>query len=242
MSASWLPVDWFAAGNVVAGYSLRQGGVSQGPFASLNLGAHVGDDAVNVAENRRRLSDMCQLPSEPLWLHQVHGTRVASKDDCETAADAIVTRDSGVVCVVQTADCLPVLFAADDGSVVAAAHAGWRGLADGIIEETVDAMAIPGERVQAYLAPAISARAFEVGDEVRSRFVDADAGSAAEFEQNESGRWQADLYGLARRRLGSVGVKRISGGGRCTYLEREAFFSYRRDGECGRMASFIYRR
>jgi hypothetical protein len=243
MSETWLRADWPALDGVVAGTTLRAGGCSSGPYKSLNLGSHVGDVPDAVARNRELIRNTCDLPAEPRWLRQVHGTAVASGTSLpEPEADAMHTELPGVVCAVLTADCLPVVLAARTGRSIAVAHAGWRGLADGILEETVAAMACDARRLQAWLGPAISQAAFEVSEEVRQRFVEQDAGAAADFRPNARGRWQADLYGLARRRLADCGVTEVYGGGRCTYGEPLQFFSYRRDGACGRMATFVFRR
>ncbi len=242
MSVAWLAADWAAPANVRAGTTLRGGGVSTGACATLNLAAHVGDDPEAVQENRRRFAAACGLPSEPLWLEQVHGTRVATAEDFAGApADALVTGRPGVVCVVLTADCLPVVLAADDGSEIGVAHAGWRGLAGGILEATVARFEVPPARLLAWLGPAISQPAFEVGGEVRDALMRGDPDAYRCFLPNARGRWQADLYGLARRRLARLGVASVAGGGRCTFGEPDAFFSYRRDGGCGRMATFVYR-
>lgn len=239
---AFLPADWPAPAGVVAGTTCRDGGVSRGAYSSLNLASHVGDDPAAVAVNRKRASAACGFPSEPRWLRQVHGKNVlragASAEPAE--ADAIVASGPGVVCAVLTADCLPVVFASRHGNEVAAAHAGWRGLAAGVLEATVSAMnASPGDLL-AWLGPAISQAAFEVGAEVRAAFLDADPGAESCFRETESGRWLADLYALARRRLAACGLEAVYGGGHCTYAEPETWFSYRRDGECGRMATFIY--
>jgi polyphenol oxidase len=238
----WLKADWPAPDGVVAGTTLRNGGVSRGAYQSLNLGAHVGDDPDAVRANRRRFAEACQLPAEPLWLRQVHGTRVATPGDHTPAepADAIVSDRSGVACAVLTADCLPVVFASAGGGEVGVAHAGWRGLHAGVLEATIAAFAAPARELLAWLGPAISQAAFEVGHEVREAFGQDDPGAAAHFRRNDRGRWQADLYGLARQRLARAGVTQVFGGGRCTFGEPEAFFSYRRDGECGRMATFVF--
>ncbi len=236
--------DWPAPVGIVAGTTTRLGGASRAPYDSLNLGAHVGDDPAAVAVNRGRLSDAQALPSTPVWLRQVHGARVvrAPLEEREPEADACITAESNVICAVMTADCLPVLFAARDGSAVGAAHAGWRGLAAGVLDNTVAAFGCDPATLIAWLGPAISQPAYEVGDEVRRAFVDADPDSAAYFAQNAAERWQADLYGLARHRLAGAGVTDVYGGGRCTLTERETYFSHRRDGPCGRMASLIFRR
>lgn len=236
-----IAADWPGPGGIVAGCTIRTGGVSEGPYRSLNIGDHVGDDPAAVVENRRRFLAACELPNEPGWLNQVHGTRVVIDPAAGDEGDAALTRTPGVVCAVMVADCLPVLLCSDDGREVAAAHAGWRGLAGGILESTIAAFdAAPGQ-LSAWLGPAISQDAFEVGAEVREAFLQADEASAADFSPNENGRWQADLFGLARRRLAAAGVGSLFGGGLCTYTEPARFFSYRRDGQCGRMAAFIYR-
>lgn len=240
---NWIPADWPAPEGVVAGTTLRHGGVSSGRFDSFNLGAYVGDDADAVRENRMRFRSYCGLPSEPRWLRQVHGSNVVVEPPTGEIpeADAAITRHPGVVCVVQTADCLPVIFAAADGTELAVAHAGWRGLADGVLEATVRAMSTDSARLLAWLGPAISQSAFEVGGEVREAFLAHDPAASDCFVQNEQGRWQADLYGLARMRLASAGIEQISGGEYCTFSEPGRFFSHRRDGTCGRMASFVFR-
>ncbi len=243
-TVSFLRADWPVPANVVAGTTLRSGGVSDGAYAGLNLGAHVGDRREAVSENRRRLKGALRLPDEPAWLRQVHGRNVvcAPFRGAEPEADAAVTRLDDVVCAVLTADCLPVLFCAADGSAVAAAHAGWRGLCAGVLEATVAAFDCEPAQLTAWLGPAISQPSFEVGAEVRRAFLDRDAAAARHFEENAAGRWQADLYGLARQRLENAGLTAIYGGGRCTYAETGSFYSYRRDGQCGRMASLIFRR
>ncbi len=230
--------DWPAPPNVRAIQTTRQGGVSCAPYDSLNLGAHVGDAPLAVARNRMLLNGI--LPSEPVWLEQVHGTAVADADhaSCVPRADACIARRG--VCVVMTADCLPLLLCDKQGSVVAAVHAGWRGLAAGVIEATVLAMGVAPDNLLAWLGPAISQPAFEVGEEVRAVFVDADATATAAFTPGASGKWQADIYALARRRLHALGVTRVYGGERCTCRESDLFFSYRRDGVTGRMGSFIW--
>lgn len=244
MSGSWIPADWPAPDNVVGGTTLRTGGVSCGEFASLNLADHVGDESAAVSENRHRFRSDFSLPCEPDWLNQVHGTDVA-RGNCAASpheADGIVANEAGVVCAVLTADCLPVLLTTVEGTSVAAAHAGWRGLSAGILEATITALEEVPERILAWLGPAISQPAFEVGDEVREQFTSQFEAAEACFSANDSGRWQADLYGLATLRLQACGVTRIFGGGLCTHAEEERFFSYRRDGRCGRMATFIYRK
>lgn len=219
----------------------RAGGASAPPYASFNLGSHVGDDALAVQANRDRLRAVTGV--EPLWLDQVHGRVVADADRAVgvPVADAAVARSPRRACAVLTADCLPVLFCADDASVVAAAHAGWRGLAAGVLERTVAAMEVAPRHVRAWIGPAIGPQAFEVGDEVRAAFVDADPGAAPAFVPGAAaGKWLADLFALARRRLAAAGVERVAGGGVCTVSDPRHFYSYRRDGRCGRFASLIW--
>lgn len=232
--------DWPAPANVHALQTTRLGGVSSGPWASLNLGDHVGDDPAAVATNRARIA--AGLPAEPLWMKQVHGVVVADADRAEVApeADAAVARAEGRVCAVMTADCLPILLCDRDGTVVGAAHAGWRGLCGGVIEATVAAMAVAPGRLMAWLGPAIGPSAFEVGDEVRTAFVAADASAGAAFSPGRDGKWLADIYELARQRLATLGVSDVHGGNHCTVGESETFFSYRRDGVTGRMATLIW--
>jgi len=242
-SPSFLVPDWPAPDNVRGLLTTRNGGASQGVFSSFNLAAHVGDDPLAVLANRGRL--LAALPGAPVWLNQVHGTRVFdaaefSAGDQAAQADASFSRKAGAVCAVMTADCLPVLFCDLAGSVVAAAHAGWRGLLAGVLEETIAAMGVPGAKLMAYLGPAIGPLAFEVGDEVRAAFLAADESSAAAFTPALSGKWLADIYLLARQRLAGQGVTRIYGGSFCTVSEADRFFSYRRDGQTGRMASMIW--
>ena len=235
--------EWRAAQGVRAAFTLRGGGVSASPYDSLNVGAHVGDDPAAVAENRRRVRARLELGADPAWLEQVHGTRVADLDaagEASAPADAVLTRRPGRVCVVQVADCMPVLFAARDASVVAVAHAGWRGLSAGILEATVAKLGCARGALIAWLGPAISAQHFEVGGEVRAAFLEADPGAAPAFVPNDRGRWQCDLAALARRRLAALGVTEVSGGVWCTHADPAHFFSFRRDGRCGRMAALIW--
>lgn len=238
----FIEAQWPAPERVRAGVTTRVGGVSEGPYASLNLGGHVGDDLDLVAENRRRLVAEAGLPGAPQWLAQVHGTQVVQAPLSDVPeADAVWTEQRRVVCAVLTADCLPVLMCSDDGQRVAAAHAGWRGLLGGVLEATVAALGVPGERLLAWLGPAIGPRRFEVGPEVRAAFVAQDPGSDTCFQAHRDERWLADLYRLARRRLAAVGVRRCFSGDFCTVEDAERFYSYRRDGVSGRMASVIWR-
>lgn len=264
----WLRPEWPAIPGVQALSTTRTGGLSAAPYASLNLGAHVADDAAAVQANRQRLRAAAGLPAEPVWLTQVHGIAVADLDsaahdaaaqgaaDLDAAksqpwtADAAVTTRPGRICAVLTADCLPVLLASQDGAAVAAIHAGWRGLAAGVIESALALMrskAGAGAAIHAWLGPAISAAHFEVGEEVRAAFLRHDAAADAAFTSNSSGRWQCDLYQLARRRLQAQGISSIFGGGHCTYADEHRFFSHRRDVQhrglagTGRMATLIWR-
>ena len=243
MTLDLLVPEWGAPATVRAACSLRSGGVSAPPFASLNLGMHVGDAPEAVAENRRRVGAALSLPREPWWLVQAHGTRVANADteSVPSPADAAVTREPGRVLAIQVADCMPVLFASDDGGVVAAAHAGWRGLAAGVLESTVAAMQCDPRRLCAWLGPAISAPHFEVGAEVRAAFMTQDALAGEAFTGNARGRWYCDLLLLAHRRLAALGVGGVSAANICTYAQAERCFSYRRDGRTGRMAALIWR-
>jgi YfiH family protein len=225
---------------VHAAFTLRAGGVSTGPFSSLNLGAHVGDVPAAVAENRRRVGEHLRLPAEPAWLAQLHGIAVSDLDTGGTLqADAAITRRTDRVCVIQVADCLPVLLATRDGSVVAATHAGWRGLARGVLQATVKALAVEPAELCAWLGPGIGPAHFEVGEEVRAEFLSIDERDAGAFVPNTRGRWLCDLYALARNRLERLGVRDISGADHCTFADTQ-FFSYRRDRVCGRMGAFIW--
>jgi YfiH family protein len=248
MTSSIQLLQWGAPEQIKTMITNRHGGFSQPLFDSLNLGLHVGDDPATVQKNRDALKAV--LPNEPIWLNQVHGTQVVDADEHGSgvpSADASVTSTPGRVLAIMTADCLPVLLASSDGKVVGAAHAGWRGLAAGVIEQTVALMRAKqsnGEKAQAeilaYLGPAIGPHAFEVGSEVRDIFMAQNPESAACFEQlQERGKYLADIYGLACLRLNALGIEHIEGGGECT-LQNPDYFSYRRDQETGRMGSFIW--
>jgi YfiH family protein len=239
---AWITPQWPAPSNVRAAATVRAGGVSGGPFESLNLALHVGDTPESVLENRRRLREMLDLPAEPAWLNQVHGATVveAHQHSSPPTADAAFAHAPKQVCVVLTADCLPVLVCDRDGKRVAAAHAGWRGLAGGVLRATVEALKTPPERLMAWLGPAIEQDAFEVGAEVRDSFMALDPANASAFRVNARGRWQADLYELASRELNRLGIAAVHGGGFRCHADRDRFFSYRRDGRTGRMATMIW--
>ena len=242
MAVDIIAADWPAPPGVVAGATTRAGGVSSGPYASLNLGDHVGDDAAAVAENRRRLVEAAGLPGEPAWLRQVHGDRVIEADGrAAPEADGAVSTDGGTVLGILTADCLPILLCSTESAGIAALHCGWRSLAAGIVGNAVAHLDAPPSTLLAWLGPAISPPAFEVGPEVRAAFLAGVDDAAACFEPNERGRWQADLFALARRYLAAAGIEAVYGGGVCTYADDGRFFSYRRDGTTGRMASYIAR-
>ena len=232
--------EWPAPANVNALQTTRKGGVSVAPYNSLNLGSHVGDSPLVVARNRMLLEPV--FPSEPVWLNQVHGLKVADAGHagCLPEADASVSTHRGAVCVVMTADCLPILLCDETGSVVGAAHAGWRGLCDGVIEAAVLEMRVPASTLMAWLGPAIGPTAFEVGEEVRAAFVKKQPAAEAAFVPGKNGRWMANINELARLRLQALGIHRIYGGDLCTFSDHERFYSYRRDGVTGRMGTFIW--
>jgi len=237
----FLRPDWDAPANVRAVMTTRRGGVSRGPWDSFNLATHVGDDSGAVAANRHRLRHALGLPAEPAWLEQVHGNAVAVPEREDSGpADAAVTFMPGHVCAVLVADCLPVFLAGRSGDRVGIAHAGWRGLAGGVIEAAVAALDCDPASLVAWLGPSIGPDAFEVGDDVRAAFVDRDPGAAGAFRQGQGDRFLADLPALARRRLAALGVARVRGGGTCTHADAGRFYSYRRDGATGRMAALAW--
>lgn len=243
---AWFDADWPAPPGLRALTTLRSGdGVSPSPFDRLNLGIRCGDDPALAQRNRELLGSWLDLPSKPHWLRQVHGTGVQRFDaapggDEEPEADAAVTSVPGVVLAILTADCLPVVFAARDGGEVAAAHAGWRGLAAGMLESTVAAMRTRANDVVAWLGPAAGPQAYEVGAEVRDTFLAHDASSAVAFVATRPGHWLVDLYALARRRLAAAGVREVHGGNLCTISDATRFFSHRRDGRSGRLATLAW--
>lgn len=234
--------EWSLPAGVAACSSTRNGGISLSPYDSLNLGAHCGDNLEHVEENRRRLFAAGGLPSKPVWLEQVHGKDVLTLTGeayASKRADASYSNTPGMVCAVMTADCLPVLFCNRAGTEVAAAHAGWRGLCAGVLEETLACFADRPENIQAWLGPAIGPNAFEVGQDVREAFMAVDAAADSAFIPAGE-KYYADIYTLARQRLAKAGVTQVSGGDRCTFTQKQDFFSYRRDKTTGRMASFIW--
>jgi YfiH family protein len=237
--SDWIVPDWDAPAKVRAFVTTRSGGVSQGEFSSMNLGGGGGDDNGHVARNRLIVRE--RLPAMPRWLRQVHGTQVADLDDDAIAqADAAIAGSPRRVAAVLTADCMP-LFLCDTATCrVAVAHAGWRGMAAGVIESTLAALGVEPSRTIAWMGPAIGPDAFEVGPEVREAFLAADPGAGEAIRSHGAGKYLADLYGLARRRLERAGVRAIAGGGFCTYRDAERFFSYRREKRSGRMGAFIW--
>ena len=247
MIPAWIVPDWPAPPGVGAASTLRAGGISPPPWTSLNLAEHVGDDPARVAGNRDLLARALGLPAAPAWLEQVHGRDVLRLDRAELPAtriaDGAVTARTGRVLAVLTADCLPVLFCRADGTGVGVAHAGWRGLAAGVLEATVAAMDAPPEQLLAWIGPGIGAAAYEVGDEVRAACLAADVAAGEYFARGRTGHWQFDLAGLARRRLVALGLAGVHGGRWCTHSDPERFFSHRRDGAerpTGRMATLIW--
>lgn len=236
----WIAADWPAPVKVHAGSTTRKGGVSKGRYESFNLAQHVDDDRESVEKNRAYLRKLLDLPSEPHWLSQMHGCDVSTDSQLLTQADAAITTEPGKVCVVMTADCLPVLLCDRAGTCVAAVHAGWRGLATGVITRTVAAMPVAREQLMVWLGPAIGPEAFEVGDEVRAEFVSQHERFKQAFEPHVAGKWRMDIYQAARIQLNQLGIDAVYGGGFCTYRDAEQFYSYRRDKQTGRMASLIW--
>ena len=242
---AWLAPDASFPQGVHAISTLRSGGHSTGAFDSLNLAYHVGDDTSAVAANRRLLAGVAALPEEPLWLEQVHGTTVVEHEGAHVGAtppraDAAVTFEPGRVCVIMTADCLPVVFSDRAGTRIGIAHAGWRGLVGGVLEATIAALRRDPSQLLAWLGPAIGPAAFEVGPEVRAAFVARNPENAHWFAANPAGPYQADIYGLARAALHRAGVSNVSGGGECTSTDADRFFSFRRDRVTGRMATLAW--
>lgn len=242
---SWLRPDWPAPENVKAFSTTRYGGVSAAPYDSLNLGLHVHDQASTVQQNRLIVKEALSLPNEPIWLDQVHSAAVVDADRLQghmtCKADSSVSHQKKVICTVMTADCLPVLFCDRQGTAVAAAHAGWRGLCNGILEATIRNMHCQPDQLIAWMGPAIGPTAFEVGPEVKDAFTEKHPTAKAAFQPSTNmGKWMADIYELANIRLAAAGLTSVYGGGLCTYQDADRFFSYRRDGVTGRMASLIW--
>lgn len=239
----FLAADWPAPAGINAGTTLRWGGVSRSPFDSLNLGAATGDAPAAVRANRARLAAALDLPGEPAWLEQNHGVAVADAGGGDRrVADASIGSEDHAVCVVLTADCLPVLFCDREARCWAAAHAGWRGLAAGVLEATVARLPVPAGELMTWLGPAIGADRFEVGEDVREAFCDRHPKDASAFAARpRPGKYLADIYALARARLQRVGLTHIHGGGLCTIDDAERFYSYRRSARTGRMASLVWR-
>ncbi|MDH5369328.1 MAG: peptidoglycan editing factor PgeF [Gammaproteobacteria bacterium] len=245
MTTNWLEADWPAPDFIKAGTTIRHGGVSTTPYTSFNLATHVGDELAAVNQNRATLSRRLSLPCEPHWLEQIHSTTVVllPNEDVIPKADAVYTSETNIVCAVMTADCLPLLITDEQGSCVAAIHAGWRGLCDGVIESTIKKLPVEPESLLVWLGPAIGPDVYEVGKEVYDAFQLADHDSDASqqaFTPTAEQHWLLDMYYMARVRLNNIGVSQIYGGTRCTFSEKEQFFSYRRDGATGRMASLIW--
>lgn len=239
-SSEFIIPDWPAPKNVRAISTTRLGGVSEGVYASNNLALHVGDNREHVESNRNRLKTLCRLPAEPTWLTQTHSNIVVNGDEALCEADASYSDRMSQVCVVMTADCLPILLCDKKGQQVAAVHAGWRGLLNNVIENSLARFHGLSDDIMAWLGPAISQDAFEVGTDVYDAFVERHNATATFFKARENNKFLADLPGLAKFRLELAGVSRVYGGQYCTYSDEERFFSYRRDGACGRMASLIW--
>lgn len=241
-SPGFIRPDWPAPANVHALVTTRTGGYSIGPYTSFNLAAHTEDDPKAVGRNRKLLREYFDLPAEPVWLQQVHSNRIieADPDIASVEADASWTSTAARICVVMTADCLPLLICNRDGSKVAAAHAGWRGLHAGIITNTVSMLQSDPSELMVWLGPAIGPRAFEVGEEVIQAFIDKNSANAAAFKRTDERHWLCDIYHLARTELEILGIAAVSGGDECTFTNSEYFYSYRRDGVTGRMASLIW--
>lgn len=236
----WITPDWPAPARVRAMITTRSAGVSKGDYASFNIGDLTADDPADVLENKRRLATLA--PSPIRWLRQVHGPRAVRADDVVglVEADASFTHARGVVCAVKIADCMPVLLADRSGTCVGVAHAGWRGLSSGVVENTVAALGVAPETLMAYLGPAIGPEAFEVGDEVRQAFCDIDPAATGAFRSHRPGKWMADLFRLGRQRLARCGVHDVYGGGMCTYSTPHRFYSHRYHPATGRMAALIW--
>lgn len=241
LNKHWLQPDWPAPVNIHAATTLRTGGASQGRYASLNPATHVGDNADSVNQNRHIIKMLLDLPSEPVWLDQIHSNLAikAAITDSPQQADASYTDQPGIVCAVMTADCLPLLVCSADGNKIAAIHAGWRGLLDGVIDNTI--VVLQNKDLMVWLGPAIGPDHFEVGVEVRTAFLAKSPDYASAFKQQSQNKWLADIYQLARINLAALGINKVYGGGFCTVTDQERFYSYRRDKVTGRMVTLIWR-
>jgi polyphenol oxidase len=241
LNKHWLEPDWPAPANIHAATTLRTGGVSQGEYANLNLATHVGDNPVHVGQNRQIITTLLGLPSEPIWLNQCHSNRAieAGITDTPPSADASHTNQAGMVCAVMTADCLPLLVCSCDGTEIAAIHAGWCGLLDGVIDNTI--AALQNKDLLVWLGPAIGPDSFEVGEEVRAAYIAKSVDYTTAFKPHSQSKWLADIYRLARINLAAQGIDKVYGGGFCTVTDHERFYSYRRDKVTGRMATLIWR-
>ena len=245
MSLEYIAPDWPASKNIRCLTTTRKGGFSRNLYKGLNLGMRVNDDIKHVQENRQLLKHDLNLPNDPIWLDQVHGSQVIQLLDTKTknlSADAAYTKEVGVICAVLTADCLPVVFCDQSGSYVALAHAGWRGLLNGVLENTLQALPVDNVDIMCWLGPAIGPNKFEVGEEVSEQFVAKDVAHENSFRVQSDSKYLANIYGLAKNILSSNGVKNIYGGEYCTYTQENSFFSYRRDGQTGRMATLIWKK
>ncbi len=248
MAISLIKADWPASKCIIAGTTTRQGGYSSAPYDSFNLATHVGDDLDAVEKNRKLLVSELKLPEEPVWLNQVHGTsvfqsnEVTSSNNKQYCADAIISFEANKICAVLTADCVPILITDIMGSRVAAIHAGWRGLRDGIIEKTVSQLNCDAEKLLVWIGPAISGEVFEVDEVVRDEFVKIDKTAIKAYTQSRPGHWLMDLVMLVKQRLNKSGIhdSAVFGGNHWSYLEDDLFYSYRRNSTTGRMASLIY--
>lgn len=239
---SWIAADWPAAGNISAGITTRKGGVSSGNFASFNLANHVGDDKDNVRKNRKQLGKLLQLPAEPYWLQQVHGNRILkqNEDDPCREADGCYTNQPAQVCVVMTADCLPILLCDKKGEEIAAIHVGWRGFSRNIVHQALNNFKAPPEELLAWMGPCISPKHYEIDEVVRDACLQIAPAATAVFTASRPGHWFADIKQLASLQLSSEGIQQINMTDHCTYRDDSLFYSYRRDGNCGRMATMIW--
>jgi len=241
INLSWIPAVWNVPAWIKAGITTRLGGNSRPPWGSLNLATHVGDDVVSVRQNRQHVVSLLGLPAEPVWLNQVHGHRVICAEDMDnTTADGTYTGQRGTVCTVMTADCVPVLLCNTEGTRVAAVHVGWKGLCAGVLDNALGLFDDQAAGLLVWIGPHISSSHYEVGNDVRDACLAKDPELASAFMPNPRGRWQADLEGMIRHQLHLFGTRHITSTNRCTYAEPDLFYSYRRDGQTGRMASMIW--